>query len=307
MHNKTGPAGRNSTKRRRGRGDDCFAQPRQISEQQRNKFKMIQERKFKRVRTPALSGQCLPVTRIIELLDNSQLRNILETVMAQHPEVVHTIQKTAVKPSVHAIIELIKNKHAQISAHLPYKCDVESDYSYIRVKPYLTEFLDCISDFILDILPPMESIFATSCHLLNIITSLIHELPKFTNNEFQYTRTIAYQQLANLWLTLLSHHQNSAENDAEASIGLLPNATEPSMEWLKTVESMKLLEELERHNDTSDGKFVAVLEYLKTELGNCSQFNTSCSPEAVAPQGSIFNDLITVDYSNYSIASHNSR
>ena len=27
-----------------------------------------------------------------------------------------------------------------IISHLPYKCDVESDYSYLRIKPHLQEF-----------------------------------------------------------------------------------------------------------------------------------------------------------------------
>lgn len=308
IHHKSGTASKSAGKRRRsGRDDEYLSQPRQMAEHHRNKSKAIQERRIKRARTPLISGQRLPVNRLVELLDKSQLKTILEAVMAQHPEVAQTIQKCATKPSPEAIINLIQEKAAQIAAHLPYKCDVESDYSYIRVKPFLTEFLDCISDFILDLLPPMDSVLPTSCFILHTITTLIHELPNFSNNEYQYTKAVAYQQLANLWLTLLTRHQKAEEGDSEDANTLSSSTPEPPLEWLKTVESMKLLEHLEKHNEASEGKFAAVVDYLKVEIGNHPQFAISCSPEAVAPQGSIFNDLITVDYSNYSIATNTSR
>lgn len=289
-------------KRRRGWDDDYLSQPRQMAEQNKNKRKIMQERLFKRARTPTIYGKNLPVTRLVEVMDHSQLKSVVDIVMAQHPEVVHTIHKSAVKPSTESIVELIKQKSALIVDHLPYKCDVGSDYSYIRVKPYLTEFLDCISDFILNLLPPMEIVLANSCYILDVITTLIHELPCFSNSEFQYTKTIAYQQLANLWLIVLSHTQS---DDGELTLeDTALGLSEPSLEWLKTVESMKLLERMEKHNEASGGKFSAVVDHIRSELGAQAQLNASCSPEAVAPQGSIFNDLITVDYSNYSITAH---
>lgn len=306
-HLISGSASKTGGKRRRGRDDEYLSQPRQLVEHQRNKPKTLQERRIKRARTPLISGQSLPVNRLVELLDQSQLRNILEAVMAQHPEVALTVQKCATKPTPEAVIVLIQEKAAQIAAHLPYKCDVESDYSYIRVKPFLTEFLDCISDFILDLLPPMESVLSSSCFILHTITTLLHELPNFSNNEYQYTKAIAYQQLATLWLTLLSRHQRIEDRESEDANALSANSPEPPLEWLKTVENMKLLEHLEKHNEASEGKFAAVVEFLRVELGNHPQLAISCSPEAVAPQGSIFNDLITVDYSNYSIATNTSR
>lgn len=295
------------SKRRRGRDDDYFSQPRQMVEHHRNKRKFLQERRIKRARTPVITGRRLPVHRLVEVLDHSQLKRILETVMAQHPEAVETVQKSAEKPSTDASIELIKEKAAQIAAHLPYKCDVESDYSYIRVKPHLTEFLNCISDFILDLLPPMESVLATSCHILNTITNLVHELPNFSNNEYQYTRIIAYQQLANLWLTLLSRDQAKEDEEAVEDVPSTTTGGEPSLEWLKTVENMNLLEQMEKHNEVSDGKFTLVVDFMKNELGAYAQINNGCSPEAAAPLSCIFNDLITVDYSNYSIAANISR
>lgn len=303
MHKSKAGFALKNMKRRRGRDDESYAQPRQMAEFPRNKLKSIQERRIKKARTPSISGQALPVARLVEVMDYDQLRNVLEVVMAQHPEVALTIQKSAPKPSTEVTIELIKHKFAEISGHLPYKCDVESDYSYIRVKPYLTEFLNCISDFILNLLPPMESVFATSCSILNTITTLIHDLPNFSNNEYQYTREIAYQQLANLWLILFSRNHNDEDAEDKASQASL----EQTLEWLKTVESMKLPEQMEKHNEQSNGKFTAVVDYIRNELGEHAPLNNSCSPGAVAPAGSIFNDLITVDYLNYSIATNTSR
>lgn len=269
--------------------------------EQRNKRKNLQERRLKRARTSFMAGRPLPVSRLVEAMDKTQLKNVLETVIAQHPEVEQTIYKNVRRPSTNAIIGLVRAKAAQIAAHLPYKCDIESDYSYIRVKPYLTEFLNCISDFILNLLPPMDFVLSHSCVILHVITGLIHELPNFSNTEFQYTKSVAYQQLANLWLIVLSWQNNP--QDAEGACEDVGSA-EASLEWLKTVQNMKLLELVEKHNESSAGKFAAVVEHIKTELGTHAVLSNSCSPEAAAPQGSILSDLITVDYSSYSIAAN---
>lgn len=252
--------------------------------------------RFKKSRTPRISGQGLPVPRIVEVLSHEALQLLLHTIILQHPQVAPTIAEAAPKPLLTDAVHLMEQKAHHVRSNLPYKCDVESDYSYIRIKPHLTEFLACVLDFVLDLLPPMQLLLPHACRIMDVATGLIHELPNFSNKEFQYTKSMAYEQLANLWLILLTHHRTAGEPDA-ATDESSPVYVERRLQWAKTVEELELVALLEKHNASSQGKFAPVLEYLRTELA------------AAAPQAllSILCDLITVDYLNYSIAAHTSR
>lgn len=253
----------------------------------------------KRSKTPKILGLSLPVARAVEVLDHKSLQDLVQAVVAQHPEVAQTIAKIAPKPSLKDAVGLMKQKADDIVAHLPYKCDVESDYSYIRVKAYLTEFLTTLSDFILNILPPMELSLAHACCMLDAITCLIHDLPNFSNNEFQYTRASAYEQIASLWFIVLAHHSGDDGADP-CDDHAVPNI-EGLIEFAKTVEELDLIGKLERHNEMSHGKFTRVVEYVRAGLDAYESIRRSTESA-----GAIFNDLITVDYSNYFISARTS-
>ncbi|OBA21276.1 nuclear envelope [Metschnikowia bicuspidata var. bicuspidata NRRL YB-4993] len=260
--------------------------------------------RFKRLKPPGIAGLSLPVNRLIEVLDHASVLALLQTVMAHHPEIVPTVTKVAPKSSVADTIELIQQKAARIKAALPYRCDMESDYSYIRVKPHLTEFLACISDFVLDLLPPMDSPLHRACVVLDAIATAVHELPNFSNKEFQYTRSMAYEQLATLWLAVLNHHKSpeDPESAGEEACAASPSL-EKSIDWLKTIEEMHLLQQVERHNDVSGGKFAALVDFVRAELDSFAQLNHGFSNSNT---GSIFLDLISVDYSGFSISARTS-
>ncbi|GEQ70515.1 hypothetical protein JCM33374_g4193 [Metschnikowia sp. JCM 33374] len=286
-------------RKRRNQEDETMPQ-RHTPSQMARKHSAVN--RFKRTKTPTISGQSLPVNRLIEVLDHASLSALLQTVMIHHPEIVQTVSKLAPKPSVNDTIELIKQKANAVKANLPYRCDIESDYSYIRVKAHLTEFLGCISDFVLDLLPPMESSLQNACIIFDMITTMIHELPNFTNKEFQYTKNMAYEQIANSWLTVLNHHKCTEEPESagEDTSAAGPNI-EKSIEWLKTIEEMHLLEQVEKHNELSGTKFNSLVEFVRSELDSFAQINNSFSNT-----GSIFQDFITVDYSGFSIPARTS-
>ncbi|ABN64548.1 predicted protein, partial [Scheffersomyces stipitis CBS 6054] len=247
--------------------------------------------KFKKSKTPKILGQTLPISRLIEVLDHKPLQNLLLDLVNMHPEIGNTINKLSPKPTVHNSINLLKEKFDDILSHLPYKCDVESDYSYLRVKPYLTEFLNCLSDFILNFLPPIEVNIVHSLTFLDLITFMIHELPNFTNSEFQYTRMMAYEQIGNTWL--ISPPEDSA--------------TENSIKLVKVVQHLGLVEKLSKHNELGHGKFKLALDLIKSEIDQVEMFNHALSgAQNGANSGGVLGDLITVDYSNFSITARTS-
>lgn len=265
--------------------------------------KYFQVLRAKRSRTPKILGLSLPVGRLIEVLDHKSLQDLLQAVVSTHPEVAQTISKLAPRPTVKESVDLMKQKAENIIAHLPYKCDMESDYSYIRIKPYLTEFLHTLSDFILNLLPPMQLSLSNACQMLDVITCMIHDLPNFTNNEFQYTKATAYEQIANLWFIVLVHHNGDecAEPSFDDPNAAVAHNVETLIEFAKTIEELDMQKQLEKHNEISRGKFSKVVDYVKAGLEAYEQIHHSLNGS-----GSIINDLITVDYSNYSISARTS-
>lgn len=255
--------------------------------------------RLKRTKTPRILGQNLPINRLIEVLDKEALQELLQRVVALHPETGLTVSRIAPKSSEESCIGLMKTKFSNIMDHLPYKCDVESDYSYIRIKSYLTEFLNCLSDFVLTLLPPMDTSLSHACAMLDVITEMIHELPNFTNNEFQYTRNTAYEQIANLWLIVLTtaaSHNDEAEPVCDDSGIAASNAR--SFEFIKTIQEFSLQDRLEKHNELSMGRYSSVIEFVKSEMEALEKVHHSLNNNGRP----LLSDLISVDYSNYSIA-----
>lgn len=245
------------------------------------------------------------MSRLIEALDHKGLQNLLDTLVKNDPEIALTVQKLSVKPTIKNSIELIKEKFENIRNHFPYKCDTESDYSYLRIKPHLTEFLNCASDFILNILPPIETNISVSIEVLDTITNLIHDLPHFSNNEFQYTKSMAYEQIANTWLIVLSQRLQDDTNSQvyEESGELVSSNYESSVEIVKIIEELNLQHVLDTHNEKSLGKFKMVIDFIKSELDNYEQINQSLNNGG---SSNLINDLITVDYSNFSLSARTS-
>lgn len=220
----------------------------------------------KRSKTTRIVGQSLPVHRIIETLDHKSLQQLLQHAVASDPAVAQAVARMAPKPSPKDALALMRAKCSAVADNVPYKVDPASDYSYTRVKPHLSEFLSCLSDFILDILPPMDVDVVSACTMLDAITDMIHDLPDFANAEFQYTRAMAYEQLASLWVMVLDGERVAAARAAA---------------------ELDLLSRLQHHNDVAGGKFAPAVDVVKA-LGE--------------DETSVFGDLITVDYSGYLLA-----
>ncbi|CAN3371132.1 tethering factor for nuclear proteasome Sts1p [Diutina catenulata] len=230
--------------------------------------------RHKRTKVPRIHGQRLPVARMMEVMDRDQLQRMLGELMHHHPEIEDTIvHRIAPRPRVDDCIELLRQKLADVGAHLPYKCDHESDYSYLRVKPRISELLQTMSDFVLHFLPPVETDVCNSLAFLEAATSVLDDLPNFTSLEFQFTRQTAYEQLANTWMLVVSCDGDDASQAAKA----------------RQLTKMAVLDRLSRHNVFARGKFDAVIEFLKAHQSQ---------QELVAQQG-VLGDLITLDYSNY--------
>lgn len=246
--------------------------------------------KHKKARTPRISGQPLPAPRLIETLDRASLQALLQKMLQSHPQVEEMIHEAAPRPSLASAIALTRHKLLVIISHLPYKCDPASDYSYFRVKPFFNDFLQCLSDFILNFLPPVELDVETCLSFLDEATSLVFKVPDFTHIDFQYTKSTAFEQIANTWLVILAQISPS---DSEHS-------TEPRWDLLKILKDQELQHKLLHYNELSGGKFKLVCDYIQLELDLIDSFRSNSNTAPDTGLGSL-GDFITLDYSGYSI------
>ncbi|RLV87200.1 Tethering factor for nuclear proteasome STS1 [Meyerozyma sp. JA9] len=271
---------------RKRRHDDDYGK---VGKPQSQPARPIQ--RSKRIKTPRIIGQALPVSRVVEVLDHRSLQQLLTKLLSIHPEVATTINKLSPRTELKDCLETLRERFDEIINHLPYKCDVESDYSYLRVKPHLNEFLSCLSDLTLSFLPPIETNTIQSLTFLDYVTTLIHQLPNFANTEFQYTKVQAYDQLANTWIIAFNHSLN--EDDCQEVASTKDAKVESLSKIVKMIEDNDLINKLEKHNELSQGKFRMVIELVKATVDNYQSLSDSLGAK------SLLGDMFTVDYSNF--------
>ncbi|CCG20734.1 hypothetical protein CORT_0A03460 [Candida orthopsilosis Co 90-125] len=285
--------------------------------------------KYKRSRTPRIIGQPLPPTRIIETLDKSDLTKLIYSLIDIHPELNQTISKIAQPPSITNILTILNAKYETLISALPYKCDASSDYSYLRIKPYLVDFLNCLEDYILWILPPNQhDDLVTSLWFLHESTNLIHKLPNFTNSEFQYTRNLTYETIINCWIILFNQ---DLANDAifqifrkQRSTGHSNGKVNADGEEEEDADDDELIEKLRVHQRYCS-KFGQLIEIYQEKLHQYKlamneQYNNRLGSDGAATgsasavgngngngDGTVaanarLNEFVTVDYSQYSLS-----
>lgn len=242
----------------------------------------------KRAKIPIIKGEVLPIPRVIESLDHKATSNLLNDLLTIHPELHETIMKIKPKIPLEASIKVIFNKFTMIKENLPYKGDLQNDYSYLRIKPFLNEFLNCLSDFILSYLPPIQDDLADSLNFIVYSTNLVLELPKFDNDEFKYIRAKCFEQFSNTWLIILNNIYSSGsgsgtDNDHNENDENLYN-------FIKIINDFNLKQKLQEINEKCENQFDKVIEFISNKF---EKYNSND-----------LNDFITIDYSNYSLTAN---
>ncbi|KOG98899.1 Sts1p [Saccharomyces eubayanus] len=158
-----------------------------------------------------IRGQPLPLQRGMELMSKEQLQQLLVDLMTKHPEIqqsVHT-RITGLDFSIQKCLDVLKQKSEAVYQSIPYNRSYESnkldDYAFVRMKPQILEFLNCLVDFILDNIPPRLENLHASLKFLDICTELVIKLPRFelASNNYYYDKCI--EQLSHVWCTLIEH------------------------------------------------------------------------------------------------------
>lgn len=174
-----------------------------------NRKYMVMKRKSNL--SSSIQGQPLPITRGLELLSKEQLQNVLIEVMKTHPQVQQTVSGKIMSYnfSIDKCTELLKGKLEALYASIPYSRSYEmdrlNDYAFVRMKPYILEFLNCLIDCILDQIPPRVENVHNSLRFLDACTDMVTHLPRFqlASNNYYYDKCL--EQLSYVWCTVIEH------------------------------------------------------------------------------------------------------
>lgn len=179
-----------------------------------------------------LTSQSLPLSRSLNLLSKEQLSELIQTMVQDQPELSIPLQNNINERLLDTItiqdfINDLEIKFNNIIKNIPYNkkyYDIEKinpqilnsqyrildldDYSFTRLKPYILDFLNCLIDYILFNLPPMIKNFIESIKLLDSITIICVNLPRFKlpSNNYYYDK--CWEQISFIWCSLINQLYN---------------------------------------------------------------------------------------------------
>lgn len=218
----------------------------------------------------SIQGQPLPIQRGLELMNKEQIQSVLIEIMKTYPQTQQLVSNKLIEFnfSIEECMELLKVKLEQLYGSIPYSRSYEmnnlNDYAFVRMKPYILEFLNCLVDCILDQIPPRVENLHDSLKFLDVCTNMTTHLPRFqlASNNYYYDKCL--EQLSYVWCSVIEHIARDvvmAFNDKS----LLCN-------WV---------EKLEIYNDLSRGMLERPLQLfksLKVVESDASQNSESSSP-----------------------------
>ncbi|KAL1874415.1 hypothetical protein VTK73DRAFT_341 [Phialemonium thermophilum] len=150
-----------------------------------------------------LSGRPISLPRLLETLDNTQLRSVLQRICERHPDIGQEVVDGAPRPSVASTLQVLRDYQERLRAALPYG-QSSSDYTYYRVRQPLVALLEAISDFTPQFLPPNEQQTNISLQYLDGATKIIHELPDFESQSYRHHKDSAYEEISKAWALVIS-------------------------------------------------------------------------------------------------------
>ena len=211
-----------------------------------------------------IEGQSLPLERSLDLMDKSQLQNVIMDLLQIHPQVTQHLQSSLSQYSFTNERRLIslKQKFEEIYSSIPFNKQYTDngvtrldDYAFVRLKPLILEFLNCLTDYILNTIPPRSTNLQESLIFLQECTQMVCQLPRFSlpSNNYYYDKCL--EQLSYIWCTLIQHLSQQTNTSAI----LLANSQ---------VEIKELYDKLNQFNDLANNLLIRPLQLLKYNIEN---------------------------------------
>ncbi|KAK4162572.1 hypothetical protein QBC43DRAFT_345679 [Cladorrhinum sp. PSN259] len=222
-----------------------------------------------------LTGRQLSLPRLLETLDNNQLRTVLQTICERHPDIGHEVVTSAPRPSVNCAMDVLEGYRKRLQEAVPFGPS-SSDYQYFRVKQPLVLLVDAISDFTPQFLPPVEQQTNISLQYLEGVTKLIHELPDWESQQYRHHKDNAYDEISRAWALVITEASKRGGGFVLHTGG-----------W-----DQRLI----KHNQQSGGKLEQAVNALSTEVGWTGHNPIADSNSSRDDPNSILNQLMNGTY-----------
>lgn len=198
--------------------------------------------------------------RLLQTLSADQMRQLLQNVCEEHPELQQEIVTRAPRPSIESTLSVLSKYENDFRQAFPLGNRPTSDYSYNRVRQHLQQLIEALRDFTPHFLPPHETQATMSLNYLDAVTNMIHRLPDWDTFQHQRHKNDAYDDIARAWALVIKEAAKRAGGFHIQFGG-----------W-----DQKLLE----HNEKSGGKMEEAVNELKAALGFNMQSGSGLSPNA---------------------------
>jgi protein Cut8 len=175
------------------------------------------------------------------------MRNVLQAICDQHPDIGNKVMSTAPRPNIQSTLEVLARYESQFQAAFPFGGRASSDYAYNRVRHQLIQLLEALKDFTPHFLPPNESQPATSLAFLDGATQYIHRLPNWDTYQHNRHKEEAYEEMAKAWAAVFREAAKKA-----GGIQLQYGGWD---------------QKIAKHNEVSGGRMQEAVNELRTSLG----------------------------------------
>lgn len=227
----------------------------------------------KRMRQPEPPSRALPLPRLLETLDNNQLRMVLQRICEQRPDIQEEVLNGAPRPTAASTLQVLESYQQKLTDAMPYGHS-NSDYAYYRVKQPLLALVNAIMDFTPQYLPPLENQANISLIYLDGVTKIAHAMPNWDSQTFRHHKDHVYDEIAKAWGMVVS--------EAAKRGGGFSLHTEG---WDQV---------LAKHNEQAGGRLQPAMNALSSTGWTESSHNDH--PNGQADQSSILNQLLNGSY-----------
>ncbi|KAK7750534.1 Tethering factor for nuclear proteasome sts1 [Diatrype stigma] len=182
-------------------GDEMSVSP--LSSPAIQSRQLVAPRPSKKIRSNEVTGRPLTLPRLLETLDATQLRAVLQTICERQPEIGDEVVKSAPRPSVACALQVLHDYQNRLREAFPYG-ESSSDYTYYRVKQPLVALIEALADFTPQFLPPNEVQAGVSLQFLDGATKVAHSLPDWESQSYRYHKENVYDEISKAWALVIN-------------------------------------------------------------------------------------------------------
>ena len=229
----------------------------------------------KRFRSNNLTGRPLTLPRLLETLDVTQLRTVLQTICERQPEIGEEVVKSAPRPSVPCALQVLQDYQQRLRDAFPYG-QSSSEYTYDRVKQPLIALIDALTDFTPQFLPPNETQPSVSLQFLDGATKLAHSLPDWETQNYRHHKEDVYDELSKAWALVINEAAKKGAGFVLHSAG-----------WEQI---------LTKHNQESGGRLGTAITALTSNIGWVGGPPGASNPSTSGQAPSVLDQLMAGNY-----------